>query len=82
MDFGNLINNLLDQMAFSHLRVGSYVIILVTSVFLYLAIRKEFEPLLLISTAFGMLLANIYPETMYSPEETSNDTGGLLWYFL
>ena len=28
-----------------------------------------------------MLLVNIYPEIMYSPEQTSNGTGGLLWYF-
>ena len=81
MDFGNLINNLLNQMAFFHLGVGNYVMILVALVFLYLAIRKGFEPLLLIPIAFGMLLVNIYPEIMYSPEETSNGTGGLLWYF-
>ena len=81
MDFGNLINNLLNQMAFFHLGVGNYVMILVALVFLYLAIRKGFEPLLLIPIAFGMLLVNIYPDIMYSPEQTSNGTGGLLWYF-
>ena len=81
MDFGNLINNLLNQMAFFHLGAGNYVMIVVALVFLYLAIRKGFEPLLLIPIAFGMLLVNIYPEIMYSPEETSNGTGGLLWYF-
>lgn len=55
--------------------------IVVALVFLYLAIRKGFEPLLLIPIAFGMLLVNIYPDIMYSPEQTSNGTGGLLWYF-
>lgn len=81
MDFGNIINNLLDQMAFFHLEAGNYVMIVVALVFLYLAIRKGFEPLLLIPIAFGMLLVNIYPDIMYSPEQTSNGTGGLLWYF-
>ena len=81
MDFGNIINNLLDQMAFFHLEAGNYVMIVVALVFLYLAIKKGFEPLLLIPIAFGMLLVNIYPDIMYSPEQTSNGTGGLLWYF-
>ena len=81
MDFGNLATNLLGQMAFFHLTPGNYMMIGVALVFLYLAIRRGFEPLLLIPIAFGMLLVNIYPEIMYSPEESSNGVGGLLWYF-
>ena len=67
MDFGNLATNLLGQMAFFHLTPGNYMMIGVALVFLYLAIRRGFEPLLLIPIAFGMLLVNIYPEIMYSP---------------
>ena len=81
MDFGNLATNLLGQMAFFHLTPGNYMMIGVALVFLYLAIRRGFGPLLLIPIAFGMLLVNIYPEIMYSPEESSNGVGGLLWYF-
>ena len=81
MDFGSLINNLLNQMAFFHLEVGNYIMIAVALFFLWLAIKKGFEPLLLIPISFGMLLVNIYPDIMYSPEEASNGTGGLLWYF-
>ena len=81
MDFGTIVNNLLDQMAFFHLQPGNYAMIGVALVFLFLAIKKGFEPLLLIPISFGMLLVNIYPEIMYSPEQTSNGTGGLLWYF-
>ena len=55
--------------------------ILVACVFLYLAIARDFEPLLLVPIAFGMLLVNIYPDIIASPQETSNGTGGLLWYF-
>mgnify|MGYP000166989480 CR=1 FL=1 len=82
MDFGNLVSNLLGQMAFFHLSAGNYIMIGVALVFLYLAIRRGFEPLLLIPIAFGMLLVNIYPEIMYSPEETSNGIGGLFVVFL
>lgn len=51
--------------------------IAVACVFLFLAIAKGFEPLLLVPIAFGMLLVNIYPDIMASPEETSNGVGGL-----
>ena len=81
MDFSSLINNLLNQMAFFHLEAGNYIMIAVALFFLWLAIKKGFEPLLLIPISFGMLLVNIYPDIMYSPEEASNGTGGLLWYF-
>ena len=55
--------------------------ILVALVFLYLAIKKGYEPLLLVPIAFGMLLVNMYPEIMANPEDTSNGVGGLLHYF-
>ncbi|MGN0407570.1 MAG: sodium ion-translocating decarboxylase subunit beta, partial [Bacteroides sp.] len=60
---------------------GNYVMILVAFVFLYLAIKKGYEPLLLVPISFGMLLVNIYPDIMASPESTSNGVGGLLHYF-
>ena len=81
MDFGNLLSNLLNQMAFFYFFLGNYVMIGVALVLLYLAIKKGFEPLLLIPISFGMLLVNIYPDIMYSPEQASNGVGGLLWYF-
>ncbi len=55
--------------------------IAVACVFLYLAIARGYEPLLLVPIAFGMLLVNIYPDIMVSPEESSNGIGGLLHYF-
>jgi len=75
------LDNLLHQTAFFNLTGGNFLMIIVAFVFLYLAIRKEFEPLLLVPIAFGMLLVNIYPEIMASPEDTSNGVGGLLHYF-
>ena len=77
----NTLSNLLHQTAFFNLTIGNYVMIVVACVFLYLAIAKGYEPLLLLPIAFGMLLVNIYPDIMISPEESSNGVGGLLHYF-
>lgn len=75
------LDNLVHQTAFFNLTVGNYIMMIVACVFLYLAIAEGFEPLLLLPIAFGMLLVNIYPDIMASPEETSNGVGGLLYYF-
>ena len=75
------LNNLIHQTAFFNLTWGNYVMILVACFFLYLAIRHEFEPLLLLPIAFGMLLVNIYPDIMLHPEDAANGAGGLLYYF-
>ena len=82
MDYiGSTLANLLQQTAFLNLTFGNFIMILVAFVFLYLAIRKGFEPLLLVPIAFGMLLVNIYPDIMADPEDMSNGVGGLLHYF-
>ena len=39
--------------------VGNLIMIVVACVLIYLAIKKEFEPLLLLPIAFGMLLVNL-----------------------
>ena len=75
------MDNLLHQTAFFNLTFGNFLMIAVAFFFLYLAIAKGFEPLLLVPIAFGMLLVNIYPDIMASPEEMSNGVGGLLHYF-
>lgn len=54
------------------LSVGQFVMILVGLVLLFLAIRKNFEPLLLIPIGFGGILANI-------PVAGLADPGGLLY---
>ena len=75
------LSNLIHQTAFFSLTWGNYLMIAVACVFLYLAIKKGFEPLLLVPIAFGMLLVNIYPDIMANPEDMSNGVGGLLHYF-
>ena len=75
------LGNLVHQTAFFNLSWGNLLMILVALVFLYLAIKKGYEPLLLVPIAFGMLLVNMYPDIMANPEDTSNGVGGLLHYF-
>lgn len=69
----NTLNNLVGQTAFMNLSIGNCLMILVACGFLYLAIAKQYEPLLLVPISFGMLLVNIYPPIM--------EEGGLLHYF-
>ncbi len=45
----------------------NYIMIGVSIVLLYLAIKKQYEPLLLLPIAFGMLLVNLYPAIMAAP---------------
>lgn len=84
MSIVNTLSNLWEQTAFMNLKWGNYVMILIALVFLYLAIRKGFEPLLLVPIAFGMLLVNIYPDIMAEPYVDAlgiEHAGGLLHYF-
>ena len=73
------LSNLWDQTAFTSMTPGNYIMVVVALVFLYLAIAKGFEPLLLVPISFGMLLVNIYPDIMAEP--VNGAAGGLLHYF-
>ena len=75
------LGNLVHQSAFFGLTWGNYLMVLVAFVFLYLAIKKGYEPLLLVPISFGMLLVNLYPDIMLAIEDSSNGVGGLLHYF-
>ena len=67
------LTNLAAQTGFAFLKPGNFIMIIVALIFLYLAIAKEYEPLLLVPISFGMLLVNLYPDIMAE--------GGLLHYF-
>jgi oxaloacetate decarboxylase beta subunit len=45
--------------AFANMTTGHFVMIIVGLVFIYLAIKKEYEPLLLVPIGFGILIGNI-----------------------
>jgi oxaloacetate decarboxylase beta subunit len=53
--------------------IGRLAMIAIGVVLLYLAIRKKFEPLLLVPIGFGAILSNI-------PLAGMNDPGGVLYY--
>ena len=79
--FTTTMSNLIQQTAFLNLTLGNVIMIVVALIFLYLAIGKGFEPLLLLPISFGMLLVNIYPDIMLSIEDSPSGVGGLLHYF-
>ena len=74
MNVAQTFSNLLQQTAFFSMTWGNVVMIIVAFIYLYLAIAKGFEPLLLVPIAFGMLLVNIYPDIMVDPADTMNGT--------
>jgi sodium ion-translocating decarboxylase beta subunit len=49
---------LVEQSGFANLTLGNYIMFLIAFVLVYLAIKKEYEPLLLIPISFGIVLAN------------------------
>lgn len=56
------------NMGFMNLTWQQGVMLLVSFLLLYLAIKKQYEPLLLLPIAFGMLLTNLPQAGMYHPE--------------
>lgn len=59
MDIGNIFVDLAKGSGFANMSWGNLVMILLACFFLYLGIKKKFEPLLLVGIAFGMLLTNL-----------------------
>ena len=74
--FVDTFTNLIHQTAFFQLTWGNYLMVAVACFFLYLAIRHEFEPLLLVPIAFGMLLVNLYPDIMKEISYVVTDAAG------
>ena len=72
-NIADVLSNLAQQTGFANLDWKNYVMILVAFVFMFLAIKFGFEPLLLVPISFGMLLVNMFPDIMAE--------GGLLHYF-
>jgi len=56
---GQALINFWSSTGFANIQGGQVIMLLVSFVLLYLAIKKGFEPLLLVPIAFGMLLANL-----------------------
>ena len=69
----DILRNLAEQTGFATLDWKNYIMILIAFIFMYLAIAKGFEPLLLVPISFGMFLVNMFPDIIQE--------GGLLHYF-
>ena len=65
----NLLNTLYGTTGLSMLTFQQTIMIIVALLLLYLAIKREYEPYLLLPIAFGMLLANLpgVPNTDFGP---------------
>ncbi len=59
MNLGAFFQKFLASTGFANFGLGHLLMITIACVFIYLAIRKHYEPLLLIPIGFGVLLANI-----------------------
>ena len=59
MNFFAVVAEMLSESGFAALTWQNAVMLLISFVLLYLAIHKQFEPLLLLPIAFGMFLANL-----------------------
>jgi sodium ion-translocating decarboxylase beta subunit len=83
--FMEVITGFLSDTGFAQMSWQQGVMLLVSFVLIYLAIKKEYEPLLLLPIAFGMLLANLplaglndAPVGVYGEDDFQ--PGGLLYY--
>ncbi|MDD6827305.1 MAG: sodium ion-translocating decarboxylase subunit beta [Oscillospiraceae bacterium] len=72
--FADTLKDLASTSGFANLQWQNCVMILVSFIFMYLAIAKKFEPLLLLPISFGMLLTNLPLTAMYTPELFADPT--------
>lgn len=83
------VQTIIEKSGFVNLTGGQALMILVSFFLMYLAIKKQFEPLLLLPIAFGMLLTNLPMAGLYHVAifegghihwDLLNEMGGLIDY--
>ena len=75
-NIGDTLMGLVESTGFLKLYWGNYIMIGVALIFLYLAIAKGYEPLLLVPISFGMLLVNLCPGIMAEPVTSYYNAAG------
>ncbi len=68
MNIGEVFSSLWESTGFVSIDWRQIVMLVIAAVLFYLAIAKQFEPLLLVGIAFGMLLTNLPGVTLFTPE--------------
>lgn len=79
----NGLKELLLTTGFASMSLGQALMIIVSLVLMYLAIKKQYEPLLLLPISFGMLLVNLPLAGLMEHELMVNgqfQPGGLIYY--
>ena len=71
--YPTLLKGLLTESGFYNLSIQQLVMFVIAGVLIYLAVKKRYEPLLLIPIATGMILTNL-------PMANLMEEGGLLYY--
>lgn len=75
----SVIQQLLETSGLYNLTYQNAIMIVIACVFLYLGIKKGYEPYLMVPIAFGMLLVNLPLAGLMDPP-TETGPGGLLYY--
>ena len=74
-----VIQQLIETSGLYNLTIQNIIMLIIACVFLYLGIKRGYEPYLMVPIAFGMLLVNLpLAGLMDAPNE--NGPGGLLYY--
>lgn len=83
MNFVNMIietlGDLYSTSGFAGLTISHVIMIGISLILIYLAIKKEYEPLLLLPISFGMLLTNL-PLAGMMAGPANGEVGGILYY--
>lgn len=74
-----VIQQLIETSGLYNLTIQNSIMLIIACVFLYLGIKRGYEPYLMVPIAFGMLLVNL-PLAGLMDAPTENGPGGLLYY--
>ncbi len=74
-----VIQQLIETSGVYNLTIQNIIMLIIACVFLYLGIKRGYEPYLMVPIAFGMLLVNL-PLAGLMDAPTENGPGGLLYY--
>ena len=74
-----VIQQLIETSGLYNLTIQNIIMLIIACVFLYVGIKRGYEPYLMVPIAFGMLLVNL-PLAGLMDAPTENGPGGLLYY--